>query len=215
MRNESSPPAQLKEWVDRLAPVAEAARETLAGAGEAALAERSGCRRDADGDLHLDLFGQELTVSSGDFVVRHAGSGEPTSSFTASLILTYLSWADGSPPSGRWIGFRELPDGMFYTSAFQSYSGDRLVRELPAGVAAFRSACEALGGQGIGIGDAGYCFAALPRLDLALAYWQGDKEFGPQARVLFDDTAGHYMPTYGLAILGSQLVGRVVKTAGG
>jgi hypothetical protein len=31
--------------------------------------------------------------------------------------------------------------------------------------------------------------------------------------VLFEDTAAHYMPTDGLAILGSQLVGRILKAS--
>jgi hypothetical protein len=46
-------------------------------------------------------------------------------------------------------------------------------------------------------------------------YWEGDEEFPSQARVLFEDTAARYMPTDGLAILGSQLVGRMLKAARG
>ena len=63
------------------------------------------------------------------------------------------------------------------------------------------------------MGDAGYAFAVLPRGHLAVAYWEGDDEFPSQARVLFEDTAAHYLPTDGLAILGSQLVGKILKTA--
>jgi hypothetical protein len=48
---------------------------------------------------------------------------------------------------------------------------------------------------------------------LALVYWQGDEEFPSQAQVLFEDTAANYMPTDGLAVLGSQLVDRVLKAA--
>jgi hypothetical protein len=59
----------------------------------------------------------------------------------------------------------------------------------------------------------GYAFTVLPRVHLALVYWCGDEEFPSQARVLFEDTSAHYMPTDGLAILGSQLVGRVLKAA--
>ena len=44
------------------------------------------------------------------------------------MILYYLSYADGTPLADRWIGYRELPDGTFYSQAFQGYSGDRLAR---------------------------------------------------------------------------------------
>jgi hypothetical protein len=111
------------------------------------------------------------------------------------------------------VGFRDLPDGMFYVQAFEGYSGGRLVRELQGGVTAFRRAAEALGGEPLEIGDAGYTFSVLPRVHLALVYWEGDEEFPSQARVLFEDTAAHYMSTDGLAVLGSQLVGRILKAS--
>jgi hypothetical protein len=63
------------------------------------------------------------------------------------------------------------------------------------------------------IGDAGYAFTVLPRVHLGLVYWEGDEEFPSQAQVLFEDTAAHYLPTDGLAILGSQLVDKVLKAA--
>ena len=63
------------------------------------------------------------------------------------------------------------------------------------------------------MGDAGYTFTVLPRVHLALVYWEGDEEFPSQARVLFEDSTSHYLPTDGLAILGSQLVGKILKAA--
>ncbi len=213
MLQRASHTPQLQQWFDRLAPVVEEARTTLRQVKPGKLALRSGCQRDADGNFRLTFFGQEYVVSGGDFAVRRADSGEEVSSFTQSLILTYLATADGTTPSSRWIGFRELPDGMFYVQAFQSYAGGRLARELRGGIAAFRRAAESLGGEPLDIGDAGFSFTVLPRVHMALVYWQGDEEFPSQARVLFEDTAAHYLPTDGLAILGSQLVGRVLKAA--
>jgi len=204
---------QLQEWLDRLAPVVAEARATLRDVKPGKLMLRSGCERDDDGNFRLTFFWQEYVVTGDDFTVRRAGSDKDSSSFTQSLILTYLATADGTTPSSRWIGFRELPAGMFYVQAFQGYSGNRLMRELEGGIEAFRRAAEALGGEPLAIGDAGYVFTVLPRVHMALVYWQGDEEFPSQARVLFEDTAARYMPTDGLAILGSQLVGRILKAA--
>ena len=213
MLQQGKPIPHLQQWFDRLAPVVDKARAKLSQVKPSKLALRSGCERDGDGNYVLMFFGQEYVISSDDFVVRRAESGEEPSSFTQSLILTYLATADGTTPSSRWIGFRDLPEGLFYVQAFQGYSGGRLVRELEDGVEAFRRGCEALGGVPLEIGDAGYVFIVLPRVHLALVYWEGDEEFPSQARVLFEDTSAKYMPTDGLAILGSQLVGRVLKAA--
>jgi hypothetical protein len=213
MLQQGKPTPQLRQWFDRLAPVVEQARTTLRSLKPDKLMLRSGCQRDEDGNFRLTFFWQEYVISAEDFTVRRADTGEQLASFTQSLILTYLATADGTTPSGRWVGFRDLPDGMFYVQAFEGYSGRRLVRELQGGIEAFRRAAEELGGELLTIGDAGHAFTVLPRVHLAVVYWQGDEEFPSQARVLFEDTAAHYMPTDGLAVLGSQLVGRILKAS--
>jgi hypothetical protein len=133
-------------------------------------------------------------------------------SLTQSVILTYVSAADG-PPIDRWVGFRELPNGLFYAQAFQGYTGAVLVRDLNGDVAAFKRAGEKLQGATLAIGDAGYIFQMLPRIKLAVTMWSGDDEFPAQAQVLFQETAPHYLITDGLAIVGSLLVGQIAKAA--
>lgn len=213
MLQRGKPTPQIQEWYDKLAPVVKEAQAALREVKPGKLVLRSGCEQDADGNFCLSFFWREYVVTGDDFVVRRADTGEEVSSFTKSLILTYLVTADGTTPSSRWIGFRELPSGMFYAQAFQGYSGDRLVREMEGGAAAFRQGAQTLGGKPLEIGDAGYTFTVLPRIHLAVVYWEGDEEFPSQARVLFEDTASHYMSTDGLAVLGSQLVGRILKAA--
>lgn len=205
---------QLKEWIDRLAPVVQEAQERLRERKPGKLVMYSGCQQDADGNYRLRFFSEEYVVSSQDFSVQRAADEESPSTFVQSLILSYLVTADGATPSGRWIGFRDLPGAMFYVQAFRGYTGIRLVRELEGELDAFRAAAEKLGGTALEeIGDAGYAFPVFPRIGIAVVYWQGDDEFPSQARVLFEDTGPHYMSTDGLAILGSHLVGRILRTS--
>jgi hypothetical protein len=92
-----------------------------------------------------------------------------------------------------------------------------MVRELSrAGLGVtdgLRRAGPALQGEPLDIGDVGFSFTLLPRVRAALTAWEGDDEFPSQATVLFEDTAANYMPTDGLAILGSQLVDRALAAA--
>jgi hypothetical protein len=209
-RAETTP--QLKEWIDRLAPVVAEAKSSLQRRRPSKLAMLTGCEQDADGNFRLSFFWREYVISAEDFTVRRARDEEAPSSFIQSLILTYVVTADGTTPSRRWIGFRELPDGMFYVQAFRGYTGIRLVRQLEGGIEAFRRAAESMDSEPVEtVGDAGYAFALLPRIRAAVVYWQGDEEFPSQARVLFEDTAAHYMPTDGLAIMGSHLVGSILR----
>jgi hypothetical protein len=190
------------------------------------LVKRSGCFQAPDGTYRLTFCWQDYTIHPPDFAVRRADTGQGTTSFIQALILTYLDAADGTPPSGRWIAYRELPNGMFYANAFRGYAENQLVRELeadgphridgqhkPDGLHSFHRAAKQLGGREIAIGDAGYAFRVLPRIHIAAVYWQGDEDFGAQASILFEDSSVHYMSTDGLAVLGSHLVNAIVRQA--
>jgi hypothetical protein len=205
---------QLKEWIDRLAPVVSEAKRILQDRQPSKLMMLTGCERDPDGNYRLSFFWQPYTISAENFTVERTKDGKAPSSFIQSLILTYMVTADGTTPSRRWIGFRELPDGMFYAQAFRGYTGIRLVRQLADGMESFQRAAERMRSKPVeDIGDAGYAFDLLPRVRAAVVYWQGDEDFPSQARVLFEDTAAHYMPTDGLAIMGSHLVGSILRAA--
>jgi hypothetical protein len=199
--------------IDKLAPVIKEAQGKLHAIDWTLLAERSGCKIDQAGNLRVEFLRREYVVLKDDFSVCRVDDGAIPSSLIQGLILTYLYTADGAPPIDRWIGFRELPSGLFYASAFQGYTGNELARDLRSDVAGFKRASENLRGTVLSIGDVGYAFTVLPRLHLAVAMWAGDDEFPSQAQVLFEESAPHYLPTEALAIVGSLLVGQIVKAA--
>jgi hypothetical protein len=204
---------QWQQPVDKLAPVVQAAQAKLRQIDRAVLAERSGAAIDRDGNLRVEFLRRVYVIDQMEWTVKRAADGAAPPSIMQSLILTYLYTADGTPPLDRWTGFRELPNGLFYAQAFQGYTGDELIRHLNGDVAAFKQAGEKLKGAALAIGDAGYVFQVLPRLKLAVVMWSGDEEFPPQAHVLFQETAPHYLMTEGLAIVGSLLIGQIVKAA--
>lgn len=140
-----------------------------------------------------------------------AGGDEPCPEELQALFLDYLRAADGTPISGKWLSFRELPQGQFYFRAFQGYAERPLVEAVGNDITGIREAAERLGGQNIAYGDCGYAFDVLPRVRLAVVHWLGDEEFPPNASVLFDASAERYLPVDGLANLGRMLTSRLVK----
>jgi hypothetical protein len=199
---------EVDRWVDKLAPKVAQLRETLRQISPQELARRSGATLRGE-RLHLPMLFQPYEVDVASFVVSKPG-GQELPSFFQSLILAYLETADGAPAAGRWISFRELPNGGFYHRAFQGYAPDRLTKRWKLDIEGFAAACRALQGTQLELGDAGFVFRVLPRVDIAAVYWLGDEDFPSRASVLFDANAHHYMVTDGLAILGSQLVGKIL-----
>ncbi len=204
---------QLQPPIDKLAPVVKEAQAKLRQIDRAAIADRSGAEIDRDGNLRLEFMRRTYVIDQAEWTIKRADDDNAPASLIQSLILTYLYRADGAVSLDRWMGFRELPDGLFYASAFQGYTGAELVRGLNGDVMLFKQASEKLQGVPLAIGDAGYAFQVLPRVKLAVVMWAGDDEFPAQAQVLFQETAAQYLMTEALAIVGSLLIGQIVRAA--
>ncbi len=168
-----------------------------------------------DDQIRLAYWDSDILVAWPELTPIFAESGEPCSTFDTAMLLYYLDTADGVAVADRWIGFRELPDGGFYTQAFQGYSGDPVAEAFEMNPTGFTEACRGLGGEMLpALAPHAFAFQPLPRIRLACALWPGDEDFLTRAAVLFDATASHYMPTDGLALLGSGLARRLIRQAG-
>jgi hypothetical protein len=190
----------------------EQARSEWAAADPARRAAQAGCGLSADG-VPVPFFGRPHLVTHPGGAV--SAGGAPAHVAVSILLLHYLLRADGAPPAGEWLAFRELPDGMFYAAAFAQRAEAPLAQAFGAGsgsgLEAFRGAAVAAGGLPLELADAAFSFKVLPRLALAILVWDGDDEFPAQASLVFDAAAGHYLPAEDLAILGGLLAQRLVS----
>jgi len=167
-------------------------------------------RENQQGEFQFNLWNSPTTLSYPDFIARQASSQGELSAVNQALLLYYFTTADGTPLSGRWISFSELPNGRFYAQAFQGYTGNELGRAIANDQSGFEKAAESLGGVHQPLADASYAFQALPRAPVLIACWKGDEDFPSNYQVLFDGSASHYLPTDAYAILGSTLIHRLL-----
>lgn len=181
------------------------------------LAERTASRycplESERGNFRFSLFDTEIVVSFPEFLARDLNGGLLPLHVQA-LIVYYFHTADDTPLTGKWISFADLPAGRTYDLAFQGYSGNEIVKAFGLDIDGFRRACEKSGGRAVAFGDAAYLFQALPRLPLLVNYWCGDEDFPSTCKVLFDQSASHYLPTDVAAILGGMLARKIVRTKG-
>jgi len=190
-----------------------------------------------------------VTHPAGDVRIADAGapaaaaahsqgvSGPPAHVAVRIMLLHYLLQADGTPPAGDWVVFRELPDGLFYAASFvaraeaplevafggPATAGGPVTAGGPetagasaaaVGLNAFRRAAAAAGGEPFAAADAAFAFRALPLLRLGVMLWEGDDEFPARAQIVFDASAGHCLPAEDLAGLGGLLARRLVTHRG-
>ena len=205
----------MKDSRDYLALRVVELRDALRERDPAVLAANTGAAFTAtkgeQGAFRLPLWNEEVILQWPDFVAREVRSGAALPTFKLAMLAYYFHDADGTPPAGSWIAFTELPDGKFYAAAFQGYTGNELVKAFGNDLGAFRTAAESAGGQKVMFGDAAYAFQALPFVSLLAVGWQGDEDFPPSYRILFDANSGHHLTTDACAILGSTLTRRLIK----
>jgi len=163
------------------------------------------------GGIRLALFERAVRLTVPEFIAYDAQKNEILPAHLQALILYYLDKSDGTPLTGRWISFAELPDGRFYERAFQGYTGDELSKKFNNDLESFKQAAKKSGGEKLLYGDAGFVFTALPRVNLAIVYFLGEGEFPPTCKILFDESISHYLPTDVCAILGSMLTRRLIS----
>ena len=184
----------------------------------AKLSGRCGARympgKGGGGRIEIAFFDRKFTVTTPRFEIFEEASGE-TAPHMRALFLYHLATADGAAEKGRWVALSELPGGSFYNAAYQGYSGNRIAGVFGNDVEKLARAAVQAGGTPEALGDLGFRFAALPRVPLCLVYWSGDEEFPPSAKVLFDGSASHYLPTDLCAFVGSELTGMLVGEAEG
>jgi hypothetical protein len=162
------------------------------------------------GELHFPLWGK-LVILTWPNLTGYSNTDDELPPLIGAILLYYLHTSDGTPVTGKWVSFAELPDGRMYNTAFQGYTGNEIVKAFGLGLETFKSSCEKAGGQSVEVGDASFIFQALPRLPLMVTYWLGDDDFPSSCKILFDSSATHYLPIDGCAILGNMLTRMILK----
>jgi hypothetical protein len=164
------------------------------------------------GDFSLLVWDQEMVVSFPELAIRSVSTEQGCGPAIQALVLYYFLSANGMPLTGRYISYSELPDGRFYSQAFQGYTGYELARRFGNEPEALLNAAVKIGGIPHSLGDASFLFQVLPHVMLLVVYWQGDDDFPANCQILFDAAAATQLPTDACAIAGSMLTRRLLSS---
>ena len=149
-------------------------------------ADRTGAKWDGK-EFYVNLLGREFAISHPEYALRALDGGALPPLPTQTFLLRYLLESKNVAWRGEWKTFREMPWGEMY---IQPYTGRVLTRAAYTfgfRLAAFKAACEKLGGLSLPHGDAGYELNFIGNYKMRILVWAGDDEFPPSAQVLYSD----------------------------
>lgn len=192
-------------------------RAALSASDPLRAAKRTGATFLSNGDgqceFRLNVWGKPVRLTYPEFEAYELENGQACNPIIQAFLAYYFSISDGTPLTGRWIAFSELPEGRFYTQAFQGYTGNELAKTFGNDIERFTKAALECGGRPVLFGDAAFAFEVLPYVALLVVCWQGDDDFPASYQILIDASLPSHLPTEACAILGAMLTRRFQKAA--
>ncbi|MBW1710418.1 MAG: DUF3786 domain-containing protein [Deltaproteobacteria bacterium] len=169
---------------------------------------------DDNKEFLLDFIGRPHVVRLPEVMVQNLEPDLEVPIQEQGLILHYLNMADGEPLTREYITYREIPSGEFYYPAFVKRAEAPLTSVFGSDTQKLISAARSLGGEIVSdMGDAAVSIQAFPRVVLTLVLWEGDDEFEPAGKILFDRSVSHYLSVEDVAVLSGMVVYRLMRFA--
>jgi hypothetical protein len=122
------------------------------------------------------------------------------------LILHYIITAKGTPNTGKLIGFKQVPGGLFEYASLSREVLAPLLDQFGKEPERLVEAAANLGGSEAGYGDTAVSIKAFPNVPVVIVLWRGDDEFPPNASILFDSTVSNYLSTEDMSVLCARIV---------
>jgi hypothetical protein len=163
----------------------------------------------------------QIFYPEGEVVCRD--DSRPVNLMEKAILLRYLNNAkktdsangDGSKKASaekeEVVGFNELPSGSFYNPAFSERVVKPFINFFGKVPQKLKWAAKRLGGAEVPFGDVGMRISFLPKVRISFIIWEGDDEFSPQGKILFNSQIASYLSTEGVVIASEMLFNELKK----
>lgn len=164
------------------------------------------------------MLQKEYRVSWPDFQVEVVS--EDTEGFAAVrdetdakiFVIRFLLHGVESKSQGRFLTFREVPNGELYFQPFNGRCQKRLAFGFGFKLDKLSAACEKMGARKLTFGDVSYELEFINNYFVQFILWAGDDEFPPSAQILFSDNFVLAFEPYDLAVVGDISINTFKKS---
>ena len=162
--------------------------------------------------IEIPYFDENITIGIPKFSFESSKSANVTL-VTRIILLHYINTASGIPLTGEKVGYDDIPSCLHYEPVFEKRVLKPLRNAFGSDKHTFLEAGLALGGKKEEYGDASFTLFALPKIPITFVLWEGDEEFPPSAKALFDPSIVGYLPLEDIVVIAKLAASRILKTA--
>ena len=166
--------------------------------------DRSGAYVTKDG-LGLSYFNRQVEITLPDVTFTKGAAG-PVDKL---IILHYLTSRGNENTCGEYVGYKDLPGGMFYYPAYFKQGPARIAKRFGGNPPSLIEAAARLGAEKAGFGDASVKLSILPNVKVLIVVYKSDAEFPQEAFILYRDDVINYLSLKDISMLSGEIVSRL------
>ena len=159
------------------------------------------------GDTHIDILGIEIDLQTGDTYDRLKDEKARISKLMPHLY--YYSRAQDKGVANEWVKFNSLRGSWACRYSFNEEDVQAIAQAFTEKRDKVEQALKKLGGTPSEYGDSSYEISFLPKVKVLLVFEEGDEEFPPSVRLLYDKNSIYYLPHEMLGNISWLLVSRI------
>ncbi|MBP1747031.1 MAG: hypothetical protein H6Q54_1646 [Deltaproteobacteria bacterium] len=165
-----------------------------------------------DSTIAIPFFDEVITFSTPGFSFKSSKDANVTL-VSKIILLHYLISASGAKLGGELIPYEDILGLRHYFPVYEK----RVLKPLQTAFGndryAFLEAGLSLGAIQQEYADASFTLQVLPRIPITFILWEGDAEFPPLLRTLFDPTIPGYLPLEDIVVISKLATTRILKEA--
>jgi hypothetical protein len=160
----------------------------------------------------VPYFDEIITLKLPEFLFK-SSKGANVTLVTKIIILHYINTAVGSLPGNDKISYGDIPGLAGYLPVFEQRVARPLIAAFGFDKYVFLETGASMGGIKEDYGDASFTLYALPRIPITFILWEGDGEFPPSLKMLFDPSIAGYLPLEDITVISKLASTRIIKEA--
>ncbi|MCK5312589.1 MAG: DUF3786 domain-containing protein [Desulfobacteraceae bacterium] len=152
------------------------------------ICQRTPCKyNDVNKSYTLSAWGNEYAIYPHESRIDFLGkkNSSPHELFYL-VVIFYLLNIKEIRIRNEWISEKDIPGGPTFFRGPHEIPTNLISRLYKNNIQEFRTRCIQMGGSELDLADASYSFNIVPQIPVAVLYWEGDDDFPPEAKLLYD-----------------------------
>ncbi len=178
---------------------------------------RALCEYDKDKKLYtLSVWGDTYAIYPHEYRIDRITCNLPDPhEYFYLFIIYYLVKSKGIEVFNEWISEKDIPGGVAFFRGPHEIPTYLISGRYGNDINEFRKRCEYLHGIPLDLADAAYRFNITSNIPIAVLYWEGDDDFSPESKILFDKTIDEHLASDIIFALAVEICTRIGNAKGG